>query len=182
MKISDLLERYKISRSALYKRLKAVDARLPKDKRGRLYATAEQLGILDDIHHHLTNGGRFCDYSPTITIDVVSEEDTLSTAQSTIQSTTQVGSENISPLTESLGKLARVIAASLQSASSVVKRNQDLQEVMNNGWLLTSNDVKAIAGQKPVRKGSDSCQIGGWRFVVVGKSGNRLLWKVERTL
>ncbi len=177
MKISELLDRYKISRSALYKRLEAVEVKLLKDNRGRSYTSPEQLEILDDLHHYLTNGGRVSDYSPAIAVDVVSEEIRMSTRQSNVQTTIQSNSS-----IELLEKLVGAIATSIQPVNPIIKKHQDLQQAMENQWLLTSKDVEAITGQKPSRKGGSCCQIGGWRFVVVnlGKAGNKLLWRVEK--
>ncbi|NEQ35174.1 MAG: hypothetical protein F6K40_02150 [Okeania sp. SIO3I5] len=139
MKFSDLTKRYQVTRSAMRRRLEAVEIDLPKDNRGWLYATPEHLKTLDDLHHHLINGGRFCDYSPAIDVERAEDEELYTEASSiqseqySIQVTRQSGSEKTTSPIELLEKLVGAIATNIQPVSDVVRRNTELQQAMD--WV-----------------------------------------------
>ncbi|NET44873.1 hypothetical protein [Okeania sp. SIO2B3] len=188
MKISELLARYELkSRAALYNRRKALGIEFAKDENDRAFASKEQVDMLDDLHGHLQGGGRLSNYSPVHDAHVISVSpvDSRSSNEYSVEQysgCSELSSEQRRQTSsiELLEKLVGAIATTIQPVSPVIKRHQQLQQAAENGWLLTSKDVQAITGRKPTRKGSDLCQIGGWLFISVGKSGNQLLWKAEK--
>jgi len=196
MNTSDLLERYKITRGAFYRRLEAVGISLPKDNTGKSYATTEQLNILDDLHHHLINGGRFANYNQTINVESASiqpgdtqptrrfETEPQTTFESRngmlstgVQSTGQVDAYSSESNFDLLERLVGAIATNLQPTSKI-RKHEELQKAMDNNWLLESSEVREITGRKTFK--GDSFQVGGWRFVKSGKSGKQFLWKVDK--
>lgn len=186
MKIPELLARYKLaSRTTLYSRLKALNLEFAKDEDDKAFATKEQVAMLDDLDRHLEHGGRLSNYSPAHDVQVVSVSPANSSVNSSVnnvQSTELYSGLSSEQKTsaELLEKLVGAIATSIQPVNPIIRRHENIQQAMDNNWLLTSRDVEAISGRKPSRKGGDSCQIGGWRFISVGKSGNQLLWRVEK--
>ncbi|NER01966.1 MAG: hypothetical protein F6K17_04600 [Okeania sp. SIO3C4] len=175
MEIPDLLARYNLnSRSSLYKRLKAAGLELSKSEDNRVFANTDQLCVLDDLHKHLKNGGKLSNYSPVYDAHVMSVIPVGNGQYGGLSAEQETSS------IELLEKLVGAIATSIQPVSPVIKKHQELHQAMENSWLLTSKDIQLITGRKPARKGGISCQIGGWRFLCVGKSGNQLLWKVEK--
>ncbi|NET29504.1 hypothetical protein [Okeania sp. SIO1I7] len=180
MKVPELLARYNLnSRAALYNRLKALRMRYKRDENNKAFVNEEQLEVLDMLHQHLMEGGKLSNFVRNSPVSVISPYN----EQLTVQSSEQISGQSTVQETSSfilLEKLVGAIASNF-NAKSPLKVHQDLAEAEAAGFLLTTNEVEEVVGRKPRKmKGSDSCQVGGWRFVNVGKAGNKLLWKVQK--
>ena len=66
MEIPELMQRYRLnSRQSLYARLKSLGLVLEKGNRNKVYATSEQVELLDELDEHLKNGGSLKSFLPT---------------------------------------------------------------------------------------------------------------------
>ncbi|MGD1865772.1 MAG: hypothetical protein ACFB0D_14570 [Phormidesmis sp.] len=59
--VVDLLDRYKLGRSVIYKRLKDLGIK-PKKISVRTYVNAEQLKLLDSLHEFIQGGGTTAEF------------------------------------------------------------------------------------------------------------------------
>jgi len=196
MNVQELLSRYGLSsRTALYSRLKILGIELAKNDNDKAFATPEQLAQLDELHDHIKAGNKMSTFVKPSKVDVVSDTSEQFSVhsteqknaknghlseQSTVQGTSAVSE---APLKEAiiLDSLVGAIINNINPAKNPLDKHRQLQECEQNNWLLTTKEIEEIVGRKPrKKKGENHCIIGGWKFVARGKSGNQVLWSVEK--
>ena len=207
LSVQELCSRYKIkSRKTLYSRLKALEMTLAKDGRGRSMATSEQIDLLDQLEEHLNGGGTLSNFTPVTMVEVQSiQEDTT---QQKKQSGTQLKppeNKNESQIIETeqhilqqhiehipqqgiqqglqhndLATLVQLLAGQIQPVSPLWY-HWELERAEKVALELTSNEVRALIGVKPVcRKGETTYRRGCWLFVKSGRIGNQTAWRVQK--
>lgn len=178
--ISSLQERYGLSsRQAVYDRIN--DLKIVPAARGKL--SSEQLDILDKLDTFLTNnpGAAIADFPKEAEISPVERMEKPFTAQLDKSDLSSGQLDKLQPA-DNFIELVREIAAAVQP--KVPQRNPldyfaDLENAAANSWLLTSAEVKALIGVKPVvKKGDRSFTRGSFSFVKSGKIGSSTAWKV----
>lgn len=75
--------------------------------------------------------------------------------------------------------LTQSIVEAIASTVPVLSRYQELDNAVENKWLLTTKDVANLVGSVPKQKGGVYAW-GGYNFVVEGKIGNGYGWRVEK--
>lgn len=188
MNVQNLLKRYGLnSRTSLYKRLNYLEMELSKDNDDKIFATPDQLKLLDQLHDHIRAGGNMATFTKPSQVDVVSidseqfsvhstEQENAKNGHLSEQSTVQQGSVEII-----LESLVGAIINNINPAKNPLDKHRQLQECEHNNWLLTTKEIEKIVGRKPRKiKGENYCIIGGWKFVAKGKSGNQVLWSIEQ--
>ncbi|NEN95023.1 MAG: hypothetical protein F6K50_05620 [Moorea sp. SIO3I7] len=56
---------------------------------------------------------------------------------------------------------------------------EQLKMAAEEGWLLTTSEVKELIKVKPhIRKGEDAYRRGSWVFIKSGKIGRETAWRV----
>lgn len=192
MIVQELLLRYGLnSRAALYSRLKTLKIELAKDKNDKAFATLEQLQQLDLLHEHIKSGNKMSTFVKEVKADVVYDESEQFSKQYTEQKKSK-----ISPITEQfteqltvqstsaeilLENIIGTIINNMSPREDSIQMHRDLKECSEEKWLLTSKELEKLIGRRPRKlKNENYCVVGGWKFVLRGKSGNQNLWQVEQ--
>jgi hypothetical protein len=63
--------------------------------------------------------------------------------------------------------------------TSPAKRLADLEKIANNGWLISTAEVKQLIGAKP---SGERFTRGSFAFIRSGKIGGQNAWKVIRAI
>jgi len=178
--VARLRERYGIGKQAEINRRKHLRIKTSKIE-GSYYVTDKQLKLLDALDHWLTDmGGKMSDFDPQIAVDSLDSNHELARTElveatpTDYQEATLIESEEATPDWEDLiGRLAE----KLQPAQSPLDNWRELEEAAQKGWLLTTRQVREIAGAKP--KGQQ-WQRGAFTFRKAGKIGRETAWEVEK--
>ena len=136
----------------------------------RAYIHLDQLHQLDALHEHLAAGGHLQDFSTSASETTQLEEVDVSTHAI---SNTNAPLERLVNAAESLTEALMEIAA-----ADPISNWRRLQEVVENGWLLTTSQVRELTGAKPH---GQSWRRGSFVFRKRGKIGREASWSVERT-
>jgi len=93
------------------------------------------------------------------------------------------GFENIEELVleRCLPKLTTLLETIVLSNKSEVDELRQLQEISEQGWWITTLQVKKLLGVAPkLQKNETQWQRGCFIFSKIGKIGNQTAWKVSR--
>jgi len=140
MKLKELMERYNLkTRSALYSRLHALDMELCKDASNRNFASQDQIKQLDDLDHHLRNGGTLRTYIKPVEVTV---DNGVSQPENTIEDSGQLAtSPTLDTLVDTI--LARVLP------QNPIHHHRLLEEACAYQWELRTSEIKQLIGSKP---------------------------------
>ena len=169
--VSMLLDRYKIGKTAIYDRLKALC--IQPDKRGRVsYVSAFQLDQLDQLNLRLKAGESMP--SPNVTAEQTELIEPknfkpLTLVQNVTAERTELNTIALSPSTESL---ILALSTMLKPDRDLLQNHSQLQRCSDNGWLLPTIQLRQIVGKVPKR---DWFQQMGFTF---HKSDRE--WKVTK--
>jgi hypothetical protein len=166
MDVNQLQDRYDLSRKALYDRLKALKIQLARSG-NKVFANDQQLEILDELNDHLKSGGTLKNFSPALATTAIVE--TVTSPLNTVQS-----SLNNDTLT-----LALIDYLANLNQRSPLDNYRDLEEAMQNDWVLTSGELERLLGVS-IRTKGDYCDRGCWRFTKAGRIGREQGWKVSK--
>ena len=167
--VAALPDRFSTSKQTVYTRMEALGIS-PFKQGKRAYIHLDQLRQLDALHEHLAAGGHLQDFS-TSAIETRPVEEVDESDYSI--SKTDAPLERLVNAAESLtGALMDIAAA------DPIANWRRLQEATENGWLLTTSQVRKLTGAKPH---GQSWQRGSFMFRKRGKIGREAAWFVERT-
>ncbi|NEP69029.1 hypothetical protein [Moorena sp. SIO3A5] len=186
--LKDLQSRYNIGRTALYERLK--HANIKANKEGtRSFVSGEQLEELDRLHNHLEGGGTFEDFESLPTGEFIGNSQEAISLNSSPDSSVDVHrTSSWEAEREALEVLIDAIASGIERANinriqpvNPIGYMEQLKMAAEEGWLLTTSEVKELIKVKPhTRKGEDTYRRGSWVFVKSGKIGRETAWRVEQ--
>lgn len=197
--ISSLQERYGLSsRQAVYDRIAAL--KIEAVARGKL--SSDQVDKLDKLDKFLSSnpGAAIADFPREAEISPVRQMDkpdlssgqldksNLSSGQldKSNLSSGQLDKSNLSSgqldkpsdFIELVKEIANVLEAKTPQVSPA-KRLADLEKIANNGWLISTAEVKQLIGTKP---SGDRFIRGSFAFIRSGKIGGQNAWKVIRAI
>ena len=167
--VAALPDRFSTSKQTVYTRMEALGIS-PFKQGKRAYIHLDQLHQLDALHEHLAAGGHLQDFSTSASETTQLEEVDVSTHAI---SNTNAPLERLVNAAESLTEALMEIAA-----ADPISNWRRLQEVVENGWLLTTSQVRELTGAKPH---GQSWRRGSFVFRKRGKIGREASWSVERT-
>ena len=186
MKISELLERYNLkSRKSLYSRLNGLGITLSKDARGHSYGTPEQVELLDQLDEYLKTGGTIASFTPLSTAEVVPVDTPVNTPQPTTQHALQhtpVETLVEPPIDNRTLSVLEALASQIQPKSPLWYMDE-LKRAADEGWLLTTAEVRQLISVKPkTSKGEKVYKRGCWLFQKAGKIGSQTAWRVRKSV
>ena len=172
MEIKELMQRYNLNfRQSLYKRLKSLGLSLERGDNYKVYATEEQIQLLDELDEHLKKGGSLRSFLPTTKTVAVSDIPEEMSSDNLVVSKGEISV---------LESLMMALVANIRPRSPLWY-HEELEKAAAGGWLLTSREVRELTGVKPkCGKGSDRFIRGCWLFVKAGKVGGAVGWRVEK--
>ncbi|MBD2437335.1 hypothetical protein [Nostoc sp. FACHB-110] len=160
--VKDLTNRYNIGKTALYARFEAAGIK-PIKEGTRSYISTEELEELDGLDSYLKTGGVLSEFRPTI---VPVEE---------ISSIAMLQNE---PANFTTNWLMNVVERLIfTSRKSPLDRYRELEEVAQNGWVLSTSDIEAIIGIKPRILGM---AYGSFQISRCGKVGREAGWIIKK--
>ena len=200
--VKNLMERYNITRSVLYNRLKGLGI-VPTKFGRQSYVTGEELALLDQLHDYIQAGG----YITGFIKDYKMEEETESLpfeqkVERNGSNATATQKQNGNQLAmqetviESPEVLERIIETTVSStvkamsstqAIALRASNEDtledletLQRIADKGWLIPTRRLAEIIDRAPstlARK--PEVNYCGFRLIRSQQEGNQSLWRVQ---
>jgi len=189
--VKDLQERYQIGKQADINRRSHLKISTIKVE-GSYYIKQSDLDLLDALDNFLkTPGAKMADFNKS---DLDRQQPLKMDAQLEIVSNPgeQITQEYIPGLMESSPETLKIlIRETVQSTVSAlveiiaphnpIAHWEKLKVAADEGFLLTSFEVKQLTGTKPtLRKGETTWLRGSFVFTPAGKIGNQTAWKVEK--
>ena len=164
MNIQELCDRYGLkSRKALYDRLNALNLQLAREG-NKSFATPAQIETLDELDHHLANGGTLKNFTPTTATTAIVE-----TVQSSLNTVTPPLNSVQSSLNNDTLTLALIDYLANLNQRSPLDNYRDLEEAALKKWILSSRQVEKLLGVKPH---GQTFTRGNWTFTKAGKIGS----------
>lgn len=176
--VAQLRDRYSIGKQAEINRRKHLGIK-PFKIENSYYITQQQLDTLDALHQWLEQGGKMKDFDPSQAVESsggLTRLDSVESRPVESQEATLVESEEPEQHPE-WGPLIELLAEKLQPARSPLQNWRELEEACEKGWLLTTTQVRELAGAKP--HGS-KWHRGAFVFSKAGKIGREAAWLVEK--
>lgn len=169
--INQLIERYRLARSAVYKRIEALGIEAQKIGGKAFYSNA-QVKLLDELHNFIQRGGNTAQFMEMRGIqpeEFVSDESSgLTTGQSdllTLMNRMLPWLTPPAPAPDPLGYFDK------------------LEQACRNQWLLSTSEVASLLGMSATeiqRYGDRFCEAG-FVFIRAGyRAGGELAWKVSK--
>ena len=189
--VKDLQDRYQIGMQAEINRRSHLGITTIKVD-GSSYITQKDLELLDALDNFLkTPGAKMADFNKG---DLVKSDSLTMDAQLEIipNSNELLTQEYIPGLMESTPETLKIlIRETVQSTvsalvevinpSNPIAHWEKLKIAADEGFWLTSKEVKQLTGTKPVlRSGETTWQRGCFTFQKAGKIGGQTAWKVEK--
>ncbi|MBG1265468.1 hypothetical protein [Nostoc sp. WHI] len=176
--VAALLDRYNLGKQAVYNRIDALDIKTFKQG-NKSYITASDVELLDQLHDHISAGGKMDDFKSPKTELVNSPLDRLDTSSRLVDRLDTTTGQPDLALGEVV-QLVEAIARHLRPAEPL-QHLKALEEAAAAGWLLSSSEVEGLIRCKPrVKSGESQFTRGSFSFVRSGKIGNQSGWKVVR--
>jgi hypothetical protein len=168
---NQLIDRYKLARSALYKRFEALGIE-PKKIGGKAFYSATQVKLLDELHQFVQRGGnnaQFVEMKGIKKEEPFSDESTgLTTGQSDL-----------------LSLFNRMLPWMQPPAPEPdpLDYYEKLEKACKNGWELKTSEIADLLDIPPseIRQYGDRFQEAGFVFTRSGfRSGREIAWKVSK--
>lgn len=189
--VKDLQARYNIGKQAEINRRSHLNITTTKVD-GSYYIKQSDLDLLDALDAFLkTPGAKMADFNKG---DLVKSDSLTMDAQLEIipNPERQIAQEYIPGLMESTPETLKIlIRETVQSTvaalvevinpSNPIAHWEKLKIAADNGFVLTSKEIKQLVGTKPVlKKGEEKWRRGSFTFTPAGKIGGQSAWKVEK--
>lgn len=179
--VANLTDRYGVARSNIYNRLSALKIE-PEKQGNKAFINADQLALMDALDQHLKAGGKLSDFNQSGGLSYVSQDkpDLSYRSQDTMDITPEpIGLGWFGVIDAIAEKVASILTVRQPSPPPDPLANlRALQEVADQGWLLSSSQLAQLLGVKP--HGSEFSRHG-FTFTKTGKVGAESAWKVTRS-
>jgi hypothetical protein len=181
IQVNQLMDRYGgLARSAVYKRLKDLGIK-PEGIGNKSYINAEQLALMDELHHFLQSGknrsaAEFLDMKGLKKPDEL--DDDLSSGLSLGQP---------SDIVQLVAAIAAQFANKLQPAAPArdpMAYFEVLERAAQSGWELKTSEVAYLldVSIEEIEQCADRFNDAGFIFTQAGYRQNRRSWKVSKPL
>lgn len=164
--VGQLIDKYKIKKSALYDRLYASGIKPERTRLGS-FVSADQLDILDKLDEHLKNGGALADFAGLLSehVDNVEKRD----SDRGLQTSGTVPS------------FPYPIVIQLLPSPDPLANYRLLDEAAEKGWALPTSTLLSLLGRKSLPQLTDGwfCRFG-FMFLQTGRAGREAAWKVRK--
>ncbi|NJR41200.1 MAG: hypothetical protein HC781_23110 [Leptolyngbyaceae cyanobacterium CSU_1_4] len=169
--ISQLIERYRLARSAVYKRIEALGIEAKKIG-GKAFYSNDQVKLLDELHDFIQRGGntaQFIEMRGIPSEEPFSDESTgLTTGQSDLLNLMNRMLPWLKPSEPEPDPLAYF---------------EKLEQACRNQWLLSTSEVANLLGMSvtEIQRYGDRFYEAGFAFTRSGyRAGGELAWKVSK--
>ncbi|MEP0913080.1 hypothetical protein NDI45_19395 [Leptolyngbya sp. GB1-A1] len=170
--VSQLPDRYGISRSVLYTRINALKIK-PEQRGNKSYVSREQLDLLDRLHNHIQQGGSTAEFLASAGL---SDEQTGQTVGQSDEQTGQLALSDSAPLLLIIDALAEKLAS--QQMSDPLANLRAIEEAACRGWLLSSSQLASLLGLRSLS--GKSFDRYGFSFTRAGRNGAEIAWRITK--
>ncbi|MEL6160114.1 MAG: hypothetical protein AAFQ40_06445 [Cyanobacteria bacterium J06623_5] len=183
--VNQLSDRYKLARSAVYKRM--ADLGIEREKIGnRAYVSAAQVALLDELHNFIGVGGNVAEFIARKGLD---RPGNSASAGSSGQPSGQ--SSGLALSQDDMVKLISAIAAEMSAqlqpalAQSVdpLAYYESLEKAASRKWKLRTSELAALLKLSPteIDRYDPSFKEAGFIFTRAGyRSGGEVAWLVSK--
>ena len=183
--VNQLSDRYKLARSAMYKRM--ADLGIEREKIGnRAYVSAEQVELLDELHSFIGVGGNVAEFIARKGLD---KPDRQSASESSAQTSGQSAGLALSnaDMVKMVSAIAAEMAAKLQPALAAsadpLAYYESLERAASKGWKLRTSELATLLKLEPaeINSFSQTFYEAGFVFTRAGyRSGGEVAWLVTK--
>ena len=172
LSVPELCDRYGLSRQSLYPRLNA--AGVTGERRAqRTFFTPADVFRLDACHHYLSQGYGLKEIASQVSTSP--SEISSSPAPTSHSSSSPSPASSLQLLSESI---AQAVSAAVSPDPSPLRVHRDLQEIADNGWIVTTSVLASVIG-------FSNSTLHGWnsveeRFGFVFRRAGQGRWSVSR--
>lgn len=179
--VNQLSDRYKLARSAVYKRMS--DLGIEREKIGnRAYVSADQVVLLDELHSFIGVGGNVAEFIARKGLD---KPDAQSSGGSSGQSSGLA--LNQADLLKLVSAIAAEMTSKLQPAlappADPLAYYESLEKAVQGGWKLRTSELAALLKLSPaeIDRYNPSFKEAGFVFTRAGyRSGGETAWIVSK--
>jgi hypothetical protein len=169
--VNQLIERYQLARSALYKRMETLSI-VPQKIGGKAFYNAAQVRLLDELHEFIQRGGnaaQFVEMRGIQTQESAPEESSgLTTGQA--------------DLFTMMNRMLPFLKPSAPEPDPLEYFNK-LEQACRNKWELSTSEVANLLGMSvaEIKQYGDRFYEAGFVFTQVGfRAKGELAWKVSK--
>ncbi|MEL6470669.1 MAG: hypothetical protein AAFQ74_13145 [Cyanobacteria bacterium J06623_4] len=183
--VNQLSDRYKLARSAVYKRM--ADLGIEREKIGnRAYVSAAQVALLDELHNFIGVGGNVAEFIARKGLDKPGNNAASgSTGQTSGQSSGLALSQG--DMVKLISAIAAEMSAQLQPAlaqsADPLAYYESLEKAASKKWKLRTSELAALLKLSPteIDRYNPSFREAGFIFTRAGyRSGGEVAWLVSK--
>ena len=179
--VSDLRDRYRIGRTALYKRMNKLAIK-PVKQGTKSYLSGEQLQRMDELELHLKSGGGLADFAKPVQQTFTEQTEQLQ--KSNIQPKSPPQSSAMGAVIEGIVQsVFTCIAPQPAQAGMRLAHLRELEEAYDKNWILSTSELADLLGLSAttVRRYGDQFEEAGFLFTRAGtRSRGEVAWKVDK--
>lgn len=172
--VSQLMGRYDLVRSAVYKRMEQLGIK-PEKVGNRAYVSAEQVRLLDELHLFIQNGGSAAEFVEAKGLNRPSADTGNGNSAGT-------GLAQPADFGRFINAIMDLVSRS-QPPPDPMKPYSDLESAAQNNWVLSTADVAYLLDLPPseIRRCGDYFQDAGFVFTRVGyRRDGQEAWQVTK--
>lgn len=182
--VNQLSDRYKLARSAVYKRM--ADLGIEREKIGnRAYVNAEQVALLDELHSFISVGGNVAEFIARKGLDRPGQQNGSESGQTSGQSSGLALSQTdmVKLVSAIAAEMATKIQPALTASTDPLAYYESLEKAASNGWKLRTSELATLLKLTPaeINRYSPSFKEAGFIFTRAGyRSGGEVAWLVSK--
>ncbi len=185
--VNQLSDRYKLARSAVYKRM--ADLGIGREKIGnRAYVSDEQVALLDELHDFIQIGGNVAEFITRKGLDVGAAQSAKATNQSANPSIDVSGelALNQSDMVKLVSAIAAEITSQLRPVipTDPLAYYESLERAASQGWKLRTSEIATLLKLDPseINGYGQTFYEAGFVFNRAGfRSGGEVAWQVSKS-
>lgn len=181
--VNQLIARYKLARSAVYKRM--ADLGIEREKIGnRAYVNATQIALLDELHDFIQVGGNVAEFIARKGLRPAGSASTDLNGQSAEESSELTAGLSLSQadMLKLISAFASEMAANIQPADPLAYY-ESLEKAAGRGWKLRTSEIADLLDLDPdeINRYGQTFYEAGFVFNRAGyRSGGEVAWLVSK--
>ncbi len=181
--VNQLITRYKLARSAVYKRM--ADLGIEREKIGnRAYVNADQIALLDELHDFIQVGGNVAEFIARKGLRPAGSTSADLNGQSAEESSELTAGLSLSQadMLKLISAFASEMAAKIQPADPLAYY-ESLEKAASRGWKLRTSELADLLDLDPdeINRYGQTFYEAGFVFNRAGyRSGGEVAWLVSK--
>ncbi len=183
--VNQLISRYKLARSAVYKRM--ADLGIEREKIGnRAYVSAQQIALLDELHEFIQVGGNVAEFIARKGLKPSGSQSTTNSASQSAGESSELTAGSSIDQTDMLRLItafASEMTAKLQPVADPLAYYESLEKAVSNSWKLRTSEIADLLDLDPeeINRYGQTFYEAGFVFNRAGyRSGGEVAWLVSK--